>query len=185
MLSLITFADEFERVKARQRTYDAMVRNARTGHVTGGRVFGYDNVRSDRGHIERVINNDEAAIVRRIFDLCIKGHGQIAIAKKLNDEGAPAPRSQQGRPRAWASSTVREVLYRDVYRGVCTWNRTRKRNTWGQVQQQARREADWLKLPGPKLRIVSDQVWEKAHQRLAAAREAYFRTTGGPLGPSA
>ena len=67
-------------------------------------MFGYDNVRSDRGHIERVINNDEAAIVRRIFDLCIKGFGQIAIAKKLNDEGAPAPRSQQGRPRAWASS---------------------------------------------------------------------------------
>src|SRR5262245_43868280 len=47
MLSLTTFADELERVKARQRTYDAMMRKAKSGHVTGGRVFGYDNVRQD------------------------------------------------------------------------------------------------------------------------------------------
>ena len=44
MLSLTAFADELEREKARQRTYDAMLRKARAGHVTGGRVFGYDNV---------------------------------------------------------------------------------------------------------------------------------------------
>jgi DNA invertase Pin-like site-specific DNA recombinase len=40
MLSLATFADEIEREKARQRTYDAMLRRAKAGHVTGGRVFG-------------------------------------------------------------------------------------------------------------------------------------------------
>ena len=44
MLSLTAFADELEREKARQRTYDAMLRKAKAGHVTGGRVFGYDNV---------------------------------------------------------------------------------------------------------------------------------------------
>src|ERR671914_2220332 len=36
MLSLTAFADELEREKARQRTYDAMSRKARAGHVTGG-----------------------------------------------------------------------------------------------------------------------------------------------------
>src|SRR5215210_4710008 len=45
MLSLTAFADELEREKARQRTYDAMQRKAKAGHVTGGRVFGYDNLR--------------------------------------------------------------------------------------------------------------------------------------------
>ena len=44
MLSLTAFADELEREKARQRTYDAMRRKARAGHVTGGRCFGYRNV---------------------------------------------------------------------------------------------------------------------------------------------
>jgi DNA invertase Pin-like site-specific DNA recombinase len=44
MLSLTNFASEMEREKARQRTYDAMVRKARALHVTGGKVYGYDNV---------------------------------------------------------------------------------------------------------------------------------------------
>jgi site-specific DNA recombinase len=61
MLLLTAFADELEREKARQRTYDAMQRRAHAGHVTGGRVFGYDNVAilgtdGRRSHVERRIN---------------------------------------------------------------------------------------------------------------------------------
>src|SRR5204862_2856526 len=59
MMSLTAFADELEREKARQRTYDAMLRKAKAGHVTGGRVFGYDNHRIDGAHVERRINEDE------------------------------------------------------------------------------------------------------------------------------
>jgi DNA invertase Pin-like site-specific DNA recombinase len=44
LMSVTAFADEVEREKARQLTYDAMQRKAKAGHVTGGRVFGYDNV---------------------------------------------------------------------------------------------------------------------------------------------
>src|SRR5687768_12027850 len=44
MLSLAAFADELERVKHSQRATDKAVQQARAGHVTGGRVFGYDNV---------------------------------------------------------------------------------------------------------------------------------------------
>ena len=40
MLSLTAFADELEREKARQRTYDAMQRKAKAGHVTGGGCLG-------------------------------------------------------------------------------------------------------------------------------------------------
>jgi DNA invertase Pin-like site-specific DNA recombinase len=72
LLSLATYADELERDKARQRTSDAMLRKARAGYVSGGRVFGYDKieVRSPSGrrdHVERRVNEAEAVIVRRIF----------------------------------------------------------------------------------------------------------------------
>jgi hypothetical protein len=43
-MSVTAFADEPERDRARQRTYDALERKARARHVTGGRVYGYDNV---------------------------------------------------------------------------------------------------------------------------------------------
>jgi DNA invertase Pin-like site-specific DNA recombinase len=110
MLSLQTMADEMEREKARQRTSDAMIRKARAGHVTGGRVFGYDNIPVD-GHVERIVNKQEAAVIRRIFELSAKGLGRIAITKQLNAEGAPAPRPQQGRPQGWASSSIHVVLH--------------------------------------------------------------------------
>jgi site-specific DNA recombinase len=44
LMNVAAFADELERERARQRTYDAMARKARALHVTGGRTYGYDNV---------------------------------------------------------------------------------------------------------------------------------------------
>src|SRR5436309_6892483 len=45
MFSLTNFSSEMEREKDGQRTYDAMLRKAKALHVTGGRVYGYDNQR--------------------------------------------------------------------------------------------------------------------------------------------
>lgn len=80
MLSLTAFADELEREKARQRTHDAMIRKARAGQVTGGKIYGYRNVevlaadptgqgRKQRAYVMRQIDEDEAAIVRRVCSI--------------------------------------------------------------------------------------------------------------------
>jgi site-specific DNA recombinase len=175
MLSLTTFADELEREKARQRTYDTMLRKAQAGHVTGGRVFGYDNVEiSDvdgkRSHVERRVNEAEAAVVRKIFDLSATGSGFTRIAKLLNAEGSPAPRAQRGRPKGWAPTSVKEVLDRRLYLGEVVWNRTKKRDRWGQKHAAPRPEVDWVRQALPGLRIVSDEVWTAAHNRLRNIR---------------
>ena len=188
MLSLTTFADELEREKARQRTYDALARKARAGHVTGGACFGYRNVEvvgadGRRSHVAQEIDQAEAAIVRQVFELCASGRGQKATAKQLNAEGALAPRAQQGRPRAWAPSSVREVLHRERYRGVIVWNRTRKRDRWGQSRRMNRAEADWVRVDAPALEIVDEGLWAAAHRRLDAARQLYLKgTKGRPFG---
>ena len=147
--------------------------------MTGGRVFGYDNVRTDAGPVKRVINKAEAAAVRRIFELYVNGSGQSRIAKRLNEEGAVSPRSQQGRPRAWAPSSVHEVLERPLYRGRIVWNRTRKRDQWGQRRQRPRPEEDWLEVDAPALRIVPESLWAAVQVRRQERRERYLKTTGG------
>jgi DNA invertase Pin-like site-specific DNA recombinase len=97
--------DELEREKARQRTYDALARKARAGHVTGGVVFGYRNREvvagnGRRQYVEREIDPGEAAIVWRIFEMCAAGVGVRRIGIRLNDEGAPAPTPRRsGWPR--------------------------------------------------------------------------------------
>ena len=187
MLSLTAFADELEREKARQRTYDAMRRKALAGHVTGGRVFGYDNVEilgpsGERSHVERRLNEAEAAVVREIFELCARREGLKGIAKRLNAVGALTPRAQQGRRNGWAPSSVREVLDRALYRGEIVWNRTKKRDAWGQKHRRDRPEADWLSIPVESLRIVPEALWRAAHARMTERRENYKRWTRGEGG---
>jgi DNA invertase Pin-like site-specific DNA recombinase len=66
LASLAGFASESERAMARARTFDALARKAKAGHVTGGVVYGYRNVRLEH-HVERCIEPTEAAVVRSIF----------------------------------------------------------------------------------------------------------------------
>ena len=127
-------------------THEAMAKKAKAGHVTGGRVFGYRNIEivgadGTRSHVERQIDQAEAAVVRRIFELATAGYGRKRIALALNAENAPAPRAQRGRPKAWCPSSVTEALHRELYRGRIIWNRTRKRDRSGQHRQRPRAEA--------------------------------------------
>lgn len=126
------------------------VRPVRVTSAAG--TFGYDNIEvcgpdGRRSHVVREINNAEAVVIRRIFEMSAKGVGLTTIAKTLNAEAAPAPRSQQARPRAWAPSTVREILYRDLYRALIVWNKTRKRNAWGQAKRETRKAGEWFSVP--------------------------------------
>ena len=178
LLAAVNFASEVERDKARQRTYDALHRKASAGHVAGGRVFGYDNITittptGQRSHVERRINESEAAIVRRVFALSAEGHGLTAIAKILNADGAPTPRAQQGRPASWVSSSVRDVLHRVLYRGEIVWNQTAKRDQWGQRRPQPKAADARVTRQAPELRIVAEEVWTAAQARMGERRAKF------------
>jgi DNA invertase Pin-like site-specific DNA recombinase len=174
LMSVAAFADELERDRARQRTYDALDRKARAGQVTGGRVYGYNNVEvhgpdGRRLHVVRQVNAEQAAVVRRIFALCAEGQGFTRIAKALNEDQVAPPRRASG----WAPTAVREILLRPLYAGEIVWNRQRKRDRWGVKRYLARPEGEWLRRPAPELRIVPEDLWQAAHRRLDATRALY------------
>ena len=54
------------------------------------------------------------------------------------------------------------ILDRRLYLGEVTWNRTRKRDRWGQKRLQARNESEWIHTMLPALRLVSDDQWQAA-----------------------
>jgi DNA invertase Pin-like site-specific DNA recombinase len=192
LLSVTAFADEMEREKARQRTHDALVRKARAGYVAGGSVYGYDNIevtlpdsvtgKPKRLHVERRINEAEAAVIREIFEKAAAGWGPRRIAHDLNARHVPAPPPRRaGRPRAWAPSTIYAMLTRSLYRGEVVWNRTRKRNAWGIKHQTGRAEAEWVQLEVPALRIVPEPLWQAVRERFRDTRASYLRATNGQL----
>ena len=172
MLSLTGFASEMERERAKQRTYDAMLRKAKAGHVTGGKVYGYDNheVLSTEGHrlhVLRVVNPKEADLVRQIFDMYAAGLGITRIAKRLNADSVPAPRQS---PRGWAPTAVREILRRPLYKGEIVWNQHEKIVRRGTKKRRQRNEKDWIRLDAPDLRIISPGLWGTVQERLSKMR---------------
>jgi len=76
--------------------------NATQGRTTGGRTYGYARVRigeSRKGAAIRQneVHQDQAQVVRRIFELYDQGLGYGAIASALNADGIDPPRWPQKR----------------------------------------------------------------------------------------
>jgi len=186
MVHAIAFVDDMQREQARERTRDALRRKAERGHVAGGLVYGYRNVRGD-GHVLRELVAAEADVVRRIFLEVAQGRGFLRIAQGLNLDGIPCPGR---RGTAWAGSTIRSMVHRELYRGQLVWGQTR----WADVGGTKRKlrvgdRATWVSRPAPELRIVDEDLWRVAHARLSASRAVYLEQTGGracgrPANPS-
>jgi site-specific DNA recombinase len=179
MLSLTNFAAEVERERAKQRTYDALLRKAKAGHVTGGRVYGYDNreiatADGQRLHVIRVINQEQAATVRRVFEMYASKIGLTRIAKTLNAEGVPSPR---GIGQAGPPSAIREMLYRPLYRGEIVWNEYQKIERGGTKRRRRRESGELIKLEAPDLRIISDELWQRVTARLKQVQNVFVRKT--------
>ena len=117
----------------------------------------------------RLVNEEQATVVRRIFQMTADGMGLQKIRTKLNSEGIPGPRS------TWAITGVREVLHRRDYIGEITTNRIqRARDNDGNPIRVEQPESAWKKRRDESLRIVTDQLWEAAHARVAQTKKAYL-----------
>ena len=178
MLSITNFGAEMEREKAKQRTYDAMLRKAKAGHVTGGKVYGYDNKEmlapdGRRLHVLRIINSSQAAVVRRVFEMYASRMGISRIAKTLNGERVAPPRGGAG----WAPSAIREILYRPLYRGEIVWNEYQKIERGGTKQRRRRNQDQLIKVDAQDLRIIPTDLWQQVQKRLTVNQEVYSKSS--------
>ena len=115
---LMSFA-EFEREMIAERTRDKMAASRRRGQWTGGPPpLGYDVV--DR---KLVVNEAEAALVRRIYDLYLDLRSAGAVARALNIEcrttkhHVSANGTSRG-ARAWDTQSVLHVLRNPLPAGL-------------------------------------------------------------------
>jgi site-specific DNA recombinase len=96
------------------------------------------------------------------------------VAKTLNAEHIPPPR---GHTRGWAPTAIREILRRELYRGVVIWNRTQKVMRAGTKAQRKRPPTEWCRREVPALRIVDEPLWTAVEARRHRAATTFVRTT--------
>ena len=145
------------------------------GKSGGGIAYGYDVVKhfDANGEAlkgERAINEEQAVIIRRIFEeYAMQNRSPKAIAAKLNEEAIPAPSGQ-----AWGQSTINGnrrrgtgILNNELYIGQLVWNRQRfiKDPATGKRVTRLNDESAWVRQDVPELRIIPQDLWEAAKSR--------------------
>jgi len=127
----------------------------KNGHVLGNdKLWGYD-----KKDCVLTINETEAQVVRRIFDLYANQQmGIRRISQKLLDEGFT---SRKG--NAFNVLTIRHILRNPKYKG---WYCANKSQT---VDYRSKRkifldESEWVMYPDPSVpAIVSEELWDRAN----------------------
>jgi site-specific DNA recombinase len=164
------FAAEIEREKTSQRTHEALQVKATKGYNVGGKCFGYDNRKVYEGekHVrtEYVKNEEQAAVVREIFEMFVKGMGNRAIAKELNKRGVSPPRAGKRGTGSWSPSVIWHIVHNERYRGVIRYGKYKKGYREGTKVRTRRSEGEILRLERPELRIISEELWAAVQQRI-------------------
>ena len=127
----------------------------KNGHVLGNdKLWGYD-----KKDCILTINESEAKVVRRIFDLYANQKmGIRRISQKLYDEGFTSRRGN-----AFNVLTIRHILENPKYKG---WYCANKSQT---VDYRSKRkifleEDEWIMYPDPSIpAIVSEELWDRAN----------------------
>jgi DNA invertase Pin-like site-specific DNA recombinase len=163
------------------KTHRGMRGRIKDKRAAGGLSYGYAVKRETDAKGEpvrggRVINREEAAVVRRIFSEFVGGASPRAIAKRLNGEKIAGP---GGRP--WQDTTIRGhaergtgILRNELHAGRLLWNRQRFVKDPATSKRQARRNprAEWIVEEVPELRIVDETLWQQASSRLNAIAQS-------------
>jgi site-specific DNA recombinase len=109
---------EWERESIITRTTTGRLQRLKEGHWAGGPApFGYNY---DRETKNLVINEEEAAIVKMLYDLYASGKSLGAIADHLN-KALISPRGKTS--KGWYRTGIRETLINPAYKGEAILNR--------------------------------------------------------------
>lgn len=130
--------------------------------VPFSRFLGYD--RGEDGGL--VVNEEQARVVRRIYELFLRGETPCGIARRLTAEGFPTPSGGQG----WSRHTVKSILTNEKYKGDALLQKVftvdyltkRKKLNEGEVPQYY--------VEGSHEGIISAEMYEQAQARFDEGR---------------
>jgi site-specific DNA recombinase len=164
------------REMVKDRTYAALESRAKTGRATGGRAYGYRDGKIDRG---------EAFMVLEIFGKFADGMSARTIAADLNARRIPSPGASWNRTHrraaGWMGSAIRVIVRNERYRGFVHWNVSewRKDPDSGKRKRIMRPRSEWISHVDESIRIVSDDLWERAQRRTQRGKDDNRLKTGG------
>lgn len=136
-------------------------------------TWGYDKVNK-----EIVINEEEAKIVRLIFEMYASGLGSRSISKKLTNMGI-----YNRKGGYFADGVIRGIVRNPIYKGTVVMNKYHY--DFNSKRSIKTDESEWIAHENIVPAIVSNELWDKANKTmnrnlsdLGVANEAFKKRIG-------
>lgn len=123
-----------------------------TSIITNGKLWGYNQKDG-----ELTINEEEAKVVRRIFELYISGLGCRGIRKKLTEEGYLTRNATE-----FAETTIKRMIKNEKYKGTVVFNKQHKNFDTKRIVQNPPEE--WIVHENRIPAIIDPVIWEEANK---------------------
>ena len=159
---------------------------------SGSVPYGYRRDPEDKQHL--IVDEEAAAVVRRIYQMVIDGYGVKAIADALTADKIMIPAAYMKcncpenchskgvhDPYRWSSTTIGYILEKREYMGHTVLGKTIAENY--KTKKRRKAEADELMIfPNTHEAIVDEETWELAHRlRKTVRKPTYPDRPANPL----
>lgn len=153
--------DAERRRDATGRGKRALLESGKLPQGTGIGLYGYEWLKEEK---KRSVIEDEAKVVRRMFELVADGSSCFGIARMLNEESIP---SKSG--RKWDARTISRIVRNSSYCGNTYFGMTKV--VGGKVITLPRES--WTLLEDITPAIISEELFNKAQDALERMRELH------------
>ena len=161
--------------KLSYRVDRGMIGQLERGYMIAAPAFGYRLQRvldGNQNHIGSrwVIDEENASIVKQVFERRAKGESMHKIAAWLNQQGVACSRKgRDGKEAHWRPARVKVMLENPIYKGIFVW---RGSTTYAAKMKALGDAVNSTQYPRPELRLVSDEIWTRCNNR-SVSRSGY------------
>lgn len=158
-------------------------KKAKGEYCMGSAPFGYAKDPDNKNTL--VIVDDEAAVIRRIFQMALEKMNRRQIADKLNEDGILTPiefmskRQKVNRKHLekgrlyWHSDTIRKIIDNEVYMGCMVYGKTKIIEAGSGKEINVPKE-EWKIIEGHHPAIISREDYLKVQQMRPKANRSYL-----------
>jgi len=137
--------------------------------INTNRFLGYD--KDENGDL--VINQEEAKVIKIIFEEYLKGKGAFTIAKKLNNKCIVTDTGNK-----WDEYTVRYILKNEKYKGDALLQKYYTSDYLKKKKVKNNGEVDSYYIEDNHSPIISKEIWEKVQEEIKRRAEAKGNVPG-------
>lgn len=147
-------AEEYSRDLSKKGNAAKRRRQEKGKPIITNRTWGFKNING-----EILIDEEEAKLVIRIYQLFADGFGGRVVARILRDEGI---RNRNG--KTLSENTIRDIVKNPLYKGIAVMNKEHFDFEAKKIIKNP--ESEWIYREGIVPQIVSNDLWERANAQI-------------------